>query len=291
MGGTALMNDQPNDELLQEPVIEPASEENIVVCWRCGLPAEALAAKCVHCGARLAAEEESPRPAARTTDSDERALMRTMVVFMLVLATSVVSGLVTRYTAPASENADPSSQKLVLSWTLILEAIDTLMVLGALAWIRVRFRFARKPFFQRFLIGVGFLFLLVGILAVNFSYHRFLREVLHVPLLDTDLLSHRNFIPLWLFAICIQPAVIEELFFRYLVLGVLRSALGVHAAVFVTAIMFGIAHIGVPLSMPVLFVLGLLLGYARAASGGMFLPIFMHFLHNLIIIMLTHAFL
>jgi membrane protease YdiL (CAAX protease family) len=84
--------------------------------------------------------------------------------------------------------------------------------------------------------------------------------------------------------ICVQPAIVEELFFRHLVLGVLRSNLGVHGAVFISSVMFALAHIGVPLSMPVLFVLGLGLGYARVASGGLLLPMAMHFVHNAVVI-------
>ncbi len=85
---------------------------------------------------------------------------------------------------------------------------------------------------------------------------------------------------MWFLAVCVQPALMEELFFRYLALGVLRSSVGVHTAVLVTSVMFAMAHIGAPLGLPVLFVLGIGLGYARVASGGMLLPMAMHFLHN-----------
>jgi membrane protease YdiL (CAAX protease family) len=56
--------------------------------------------------------------------------------------------------------------------------------------------------------------------------------------------------------------------------------MGGNAVVWVTALMFALAHIGAPLSMPVLFVMGLLFGYARWASGSLYLPMFLHFVHN-----------
>ena len=108
----------------------------------------------------------------------------------------------------------------------------------------------------------------------------------HVIPIDYIFVQDRSHFAGWLICICVQPALIEELFFRYLAFGSLRAVMGGHAVVWVTAVMFASAHIGVVLSLPVLFVLGLLLGYARLASGGMLLPVVLHFLHNLCVIAL-----
>ncbi len=62
---------------------------------------------------------------------------------------------------------------------------------------------------------------------------------------------------------------------------------GVHSVVWITSVMFALSHIGIPLSMPALFVLGLGLGYARMLSGGIVLPITMHFMHNFVIMILS----
>jgi membrane protease YdiL (CAAX protease family) len=94
---------------------------------------------------------------------------------------------------------------------------------------------------------------------------------------------------MWAWAIlliCIQPALIEELFFRYLLLGHLRSHLTLHAAVWVSAVIFGMAHLGNPFGWPVLICLGAGLGYARVYSGGMTLPIALHFLHNFAVLLI-----
>jgi uncharacterized protein len=84
----------------------------------------------------------------------------------------------------------------------------------------------------------------------------------------------------------VQPAIVEELFFRHLVLGSLRTTLGGHGAVWLSSVMFALAHIGTPISLPVLMVLGVVLGYARWGSGGLALPMVLHFLHNLFVLLL-----
>ncbi|HEV3257192.1 MAG TPA: CPBP family intramembrane glutamic endopeptidase [Gemmataceae bacterium] len=50
--------------------------------------------------------------------------------------------------------------------------------------------------------------------------------------------------------------------------------------------MFGMAHVGVPLSIPLLMVVGLFLGYVRTASRSLLLPMLMHFGHNAAILLL-----
>ena len=88
---------------------------------------------------------------------------------------------------------------------------------------------------------------------------------------------------------CVQPAVIEELFFRHLLLGHLRPHVGMHGAVWVSAVGFGMAHLGNPVGWPVLILLGAGLGYARTLSGTLALPIALHFLHNLCVLALNDA--
>ena len=88
--------------------------------------------------------------------------------------------------------------------------------------------------------------------------------------------------------ICVQPAVVEELFFRYLLLGHLRPHIGLHGAVGLTAVLFGMAHLGGVISWPILMMLGVGLGYARVYSGGLALPMLLHFLHNLAVLVVDH---
>jgi membrane protease YdiL (CAAX protease family) len=124
------------------------------------------------------------------------------------------------------------------------------------------------------------------VLAVNLAYHTALRGYIGLAPSGDPILAVTGVTPLVLFAYCLEPAVIEELFFRYLALDTLRGVMNVHAAVAVSSVMFGLAHIGVPLSIPMLALVGMALGYARVASGRLALPMLLHFLHNFVIVLM-----
>jgi membrane protease YdiL (CAAX protease family) len=88
--------------------------------------------------------------------------------------------------------------------------------------------------------------------------------------------------------ICVQPAIIEELAFRGVILGSLRRVLRTRDAVIVSALMFAILHLGI-LNFPYLVLMGLLLGYVRIRSGSLYPCMLMHFLHNLFVVLLEAA--
>jgi membrane protease YdiL (CAAX protease family) len=44
--------------------------------------------------------------------------------------------------------------------------------------------------------------------------------------------------------------------------------------------MFGLAHLGMPLSIPMLILVGLGFGYLRVGSRSIILPMILHFAHN-----------
>jgi membrane protease YdiL (CAAX protease family) len=146
--------------------------------------------------------------------------------------------------------------------------------------IQVPFRGFTRTFAKKAAAWIGFSVILAGLLLLNVAYHHFLRQIAPAVQMDRETFGEGAIFWLWCVAICLQPAVVEELFFRYLSLGALRSVVGVHSAVWLSAMMFALAHIYVPLSLPVLFCLGVGLGYARVASGGMALPMVLHLLHN-----------
>ncbi len=50
--------------------------------------------------------------------------------------------------------------------------------------------------------------------------------------------------------------------------------------------MFALAHLYNPLGLPFLLLMGIMLGYARAYSGGLLLPMLMHFGHNFAVLFL-----
>ena len=88
-------------------------------------------------------------------------------------------------------------------------------------------------------------------------------------------------------AICVQPAVIEELAFRGVMLAALQHILNVREAVIVSALLFMVIHLAV-LSFPHLFVIGLVLGYLRVKTGSIYPCMLAHFVHNLLVVLSEH---
>jgi membrane protease YdiL (CAAX protease family) len=82
---------------------------------------------------------------------------------------------------------------------------------------------------------------------------------------------------------CVQPAVIEELAFRGVVIGALRRALSPVETVLVSALMFMILHLS-PLRFPHTLALGLAAGYLRVRTKSIYPCIALHFAHNLMCI-------
>lgn len=80
-------------------------------------------------------------------------------------------------------------------------------------------------------------------------------------------------------ATCVQPAIIEELAFRGIILGGLRQILSGREAVLVSAAMFMILHLS-PLSFPHLLTIGIILGYLRVRTGSIYPGMVLHFVHN-----------
>lgn len=86
-------------------------------------------------------------------------------------------------------------------------------------------------------------------------------------------------------SVCVQPALIEELAFRGVMFSSFREVLGPAETIVVTAMMFMIIHLAVP-TFPVLFAMGLLLGYLRYRTGSLLPAMIMHFTHNLMVIVM-----
>ena len=90
----------------------------------------------------------------------------------------------------------------------------------------------------------------------------------------------------WLLVVCIQPAIVEELFFRSLAFRALLPYLSAGGTVLVTSVSFGLAHIHAPLSVPMLTLLGVVFGGAALMTGRLWLLMLLHFCHNLAITLL-----
>jgi membrane protease YdiL (CAAX protease family) len=204
--------------------------------------------------------------------------------FAAMLVTSIIFAAVIRARFEDVERLSRADRLWLLYGTLVVEAIDTLIVLVAWASLkRPANPFTSPARHTAWLAAAPGLALLLGL---NFAYHAFLRSVLPSIEEPERMLAGRPW--LYLVAYCVQPAIVEEFFFRGLVLDWFRSAMSTAGAVAVSSVMFALCHVYAPVGVPYLFVAGAAFGIARIASGGLALPMILHFLHNLVVMLVEH---
>jgi membrane protease YdiL (CAAX protease family) len=212
-------------------------------------------------------------------------MAKVMVFFGLFLLTSVVFGALTSF---GLRDEAPTLATATRQLHLIfgVEMVDAALVGAALVVVGRRRRWPPLSKFPPALLWVASVVGVFALVAVNGTYHDALRRYLSLEPTHDVIVAATGITPLVVIAYCVQPAIVEELFFRYLTLDTLRGVMPVHQAVFISSLMFGMAHIGVPLSVPMLILVGVPLGYARVLSGSMALPMLIHFLHNAIILVM-----
>ncbi len=132
------------------------------------------------------------------------------------------------------------------------------------------------------------LFALVPLLALNFAYHAGLQGLgAKGSGLFAGLEAELGYGTLVLL-ICALPALTEEIAFRGLMLPWLERAQGKRRALVLSAALFAGLHLSV-LSLPYLFVTGLLFGWVTQRTGSLYPAMLLHFLHNLAVITLFTA--
>ena len=175
------------------------------------------------------------------------------------------------------------TQDDVLRGTATVEVLDAIIVLIALGVVSRKAMPARSPHSRS--VAWAFAVPVFGVLiGLNILYTSYLRQLLGGGEEDSGLTLT------WftLLLICVQPALVEELFFRYVLFGAFYRAAGLHATVWITGMMFAVSHIYNPLAVPYLFLAGVVFGYARV-WGGLLLPVILHFFHNLAVLAIASA--
>ncbi|MGI9430342.1 MAG: CPBP family intramembrane glutamic endopeptidase, partial [Bythopirellula sp.] len=253
-----------------------------VRCWRCGLKAPETAEVCPHCAARLKQVGEAVSknlPGAQRSD----AIKVLMWSYALLLATTIALAFSIELTLGDEDFSEEKVRAQALYQMLVVGFVDIVIVCSALALGYRTIKHLSTEAAHRALAWIVFTVMLPLLLLLNFAYHWLLREVLQIPLLEDELTATLDWLVFLVY--CIEPAVVEELYCRGFVLGVLLSVLGRHWAIWISSIMFGLLHVGAPLSIPYLTLVGVFLGYARIYSGGLALPVLLHFVHNLIVLL------
>jgi membrane protease YdiL (CAAX protease family) len=262
-------------------------------CPRCGKLVVGEFSICPFCDARLRGPVPSvyhaeprgpfvPRNRRVVVDSESTiAVTRLLFFYLLLLATNVIGHMIVE-----SWHVNQLPKNVLIDhWIRLIvtmEGIDAVIL--AIALVSLPWP-PKLPISARWRQTAGWLsgpFVLSITLGLNFAYHFALRSYVQFP----EWIHGRFGMPLgWEIATtCVQPAIVEELIFRYLALGTLTRVMSVSAAVWVSSIMFGMAHSGVALSIPILTIAGVCLGYVRVWSRSLALPMYIHALHNGIIL-------
>jgi uncharacterized protein len=254
-----------------------------IVCWRCERVEQPVAGKCPACKAQVTDIQPSTKADnhTQTVNNGHGSTDLTFVlgVYSILLLTSMMWGWVLFAQDGHLTNDD------VRVGTIALEIFDTFLVLICLSNVGscsgLKLHLTTRVI--TWLLAVPTLFMLIGLGSL---YCAILRDFINANgFLDT---SDTELTTLTVLYICVQPAIVEELFFRYVAFGVLSRITGLRTTIWVTSVMFAMAHIYNPLGMPYLFVAGLVFGLARL-RGGIALSMIMHFLHNLTVIGLEAA--
>ncbi|MCS7167206.1 MAG: CPBP family intramembrane glutamic endopeptidase [Gemmatales bacterium] len=286
------------------PVIPPAVETPNAPeqrCAHCGRGVLRHDVYCRWCGARwlnvpevIPVETNNLRPRERRW----HALIKVAVGYLLLLA--VIAGSAVWLVARAEaldldiDGGTLSERDFDIFSGLALEQM-TLAAIGSSVVVLLTWAVVGslcpvprpQPIYRLLAWTLGPFLILPVLLLVNMVYSLALRHLVSYDELEIRLMQQLSHWPWFWVLLTVQPALFEELFFRYLMLGAFHQAFqsnskasAQHLSVFLSSLLFAIAHLGQPLHLPYLFLVGLVLGYLRLASGGLALPIIIHFLHN-----------
>ena len=101
--------------------------------------------------------------------------------------------------------------------------------------------------------------------------------------------SFFNFENIWLsiLVMALLPAVFEEVLFRGVIFNSFNQTYGKTIGVLISALIFGIYHMNW-IQGVFAFILGLMLAYVYIKSGSLYVPIILHFINNLIAVLVSH---
>jgi hypothetical protein len=169
-----------------------------------------------------------------------------------------------------------------LTVSVTLSIVDSLIVLIALLLCRRQIvsglLHAGRARWYFVAVGLAPLTYAMSDLSVSFLTRVFdAEEILYTP----PFLEAGYGLPWIILAVCVQPAVFEEIAFRGIVFSGMLQILDRKDAVLVSSLLFMTIHLTV-LSFPHLFVIGLALGYLRLRTGSFYPGMVLHFAHNLL---------
>ena len=254
-----------------EQASHPASEPETTPCWRCGKPGSAGRLSCAWCQASLVSRATAQADlAGAPIAAFFPKLMAGFGLFIAISAGNIMIDSACRDATIrlACDTAAMALVGAVTTWLCLVRPPIAGFPVPGLAW----------------LAWVAAVPILAACIQANFMFHDYLKKILTVD--AEDGLDLKPWQAAWLFILLtIFPAIIEEVFFRHLVLDTFRREFHSWATgVWVSSIMFGMAHIGQPFALPYLIGVGFILALLRTASGTLLLPMLVHAFHNGIVV-------
>ena len=249
-------------------------------CEYCGAPVRPQFYFCLNCATPYKHVESVLTPAAPLKMTDglrvERMAPQVVPLFWTYFSVVLVAGLVSY----GLFEADEAGIAVLLSSAAVLA---TTCVFGMIHRSVLAAQFAKIGFTS----GYAWLALaaLAPLLLLNYGYHLLLTELGAEPALRIEPLRDMMGMPSLVVLICVFPAVAEEIAFRGLLQHWLHVAIRPWRALLIASALFTVLHFTV-LSAPYLFLVGMLLGYAKWKTGSLYPSILIHFLHNFIVVAL-----
>lgn len=249
-------------------------------CRYCGAPLSGFYYFCLACGTPYQSIDAVLTPAQPRQLTGEELVARKApqvktlfwTYFGVVVGVSLFSFLLFREDRPDLQ--------------LFLNEMALLVTTSFFAWnYRKALAVQFKTFGFNHPMAIVGLLALAPILAINFAYHSMWEQVFHFERIDPierlrDVgVQERTLI----FTFCFLPAVLEEIAYRGLVQHWLETAIDPWKALVVASSLFAVTHLAL-LSLPYLFLVGLLLGWVKQQTRSLYPPMVIHFLHNFVVI-------
>ena len=228
------------------------------------------------------------------------------------LGTTLSAGWLAAFEVPFSSDAIPyltENQSLLLGWANVIQ--QSFFFLAPWLWLLFRskkFKSEQLQSLQSFHIPI--FFLTISLTLTSFGLIEFLswinQNILDaLPALKNQLVSKDNTALIIQEKILSQktisgviqsvlimsvfPGILEEIFFRGILLHTLRKKINVHIAIWLVGLLFSIIHFEWEGFIP-RWILGAGLGYLFHFTGNLWYPILAHVGNNLMSIVLFHYF-
>jgi membrane protease YdiL (CAAX protease family) len=223
----------------------------------------------------------------------------TLLLFILYFVISIISlmvgaGIEAASSGVTAENAQAFGEEIGASLALDGDFNAINYLITALCLSPLVFHFARRRKVTTAAAYLGFNklpskanFITFNLVILGyFIISHFASTALGIetPQMMIDMYNTTDYLFLLFIAVVIAAPIFEELVFRgFMFKGLKNSPLGIIGTLIITSVLFTLIHAGqYDLNiLAILFPLAVILGLARQRSGGIYLPIYLHFVNNL----------